>query len=273
MNNEKEREGSQGEETHDIFEDPTVSRTLAEDPVMKVLVRWWQQVLVALIVIVIVIYAKHKFTATYNARLGEASDVFAKVSGEFSRVEDLDRQVEQAESELAKAGQDEKKKEESQKKLEVAKTNRADTERRFQEVLASLSDTRPPYSQTDQFYRLLSSHRSGNVQAVKDAISDPTAWKSVDAKDLSGRFISELKCLTYARSLLDSGEQSGEGKDLLAELGESGIFVRVPAALTFARVAEGIGERTRALALLQSLVSAEPEQSDLVKDEISRLQA
>lgn len=265
--------GTEPVESHDIFEDPTVSKTLREDPIMKTLIRWWQQILVAALVVAAVIYARHRFTEAYYARLGEASDVFSRASGEMSRDISLAEQIESVRKDLASTTGDPKKQEELQKKIQELESERNEVGRRLQEVLAALGDTRPQYSNLVPFYRVLMYQQKGDIKSVLNSVDDPENWATVDASKQGDRFVAELLTLVYSRSLLDDPSESQRAKTLLKQLAESAVFARVPAALTLSKIAQGEQERADVAGLLERISKDMPEQSDLIKDELARLQA
>lgn len=265
-----------------IFGDPTVAETMAEDPLFRFLTRWWRQILVLIAAIAFGVYAKNKFHSTNLQRLSEASEVLESVSRELDVVKKL--HLELAGLKLA----------DPEKKMDKLNQDISAATTRLNDLLVALENTREPYSDLVGVYRTLLTHWqlvSSNGEANEEdkkafaALAhqiDPLKQKlSGDRQDLS--FTAEFKALVLAKSLMDSESYRSEAADLLEQLASNGRYTRLLAAMTFAKLAEISGEegsntnserlqkKERAVQLLNELKSEYPEQLPQIEQELSRL--
>ena len=253
---------------HDIFEDPAITRSLKEDPVLRVITRWWQPILIAVLAVVAASYARNKFTETYNASLGDAAALYVRASTELGEVETAARERREAAEAATKAGE---KDEAAAKKLSEADSKVRESRRKLVEAMASLADAQAPYGGVADLYKGMLAVRDGGVADVKEAVEASARFES--AKSETDRFYAELRALVLARALLDDDRSLSEGRARLKDLAAKASFVNVSAAITLARIAVTAEERAEAKAVMEAIISAHPEQASVLEDEFARVKA
>ena len=251
----------------ELFEDLTVARTIREDPVFKFLFKWWRQILTVAVAVVIVFYGRCQFEQARALRMSEASDLYVRLENEFSNLRSLGQELQELKSREQNGVRGDA---DWSKKVGELEEKIGDSNRRLKELLASLQDTRAPYEGLASLYKVLADEFSGNTKEVSEALNPAHNFAQIES-GRPERFFAELKALVSARALLDSGAGFSEGRALLAELAQEGQFVNVAAAVSLARISLSPEEKSAAAALLEKVVSAHPEQAELLDEEIQRM--
>lgn len=251
----------------DIFGDPTIARAIAEDPVFRFLAKSWRQLAIVVLAIGAVFYAKYQFERTHDVRMAEASNVFSKVSSEYSRME---RSLGELKEVTAGKSGEGASAEEPAKKRGKLEDDLKEIRRKMSDLLAAMQDTRAPYDALAALYRGLTGQLSGDLSDLRSVISG-VRWSEYSERQSKERFISELAGLALARGLLDADSTYAEGRQLLQALAEHGRFVEIAAAIGLARISFSKEEKAQALMVLERLASSRPEQRELLKQDISRL--
>ncbi|RMD85192.1 MAG: hypothetical protein D6808_05745 [Candidatus Dadabacteria bacterium] len=256
-------------EEHDIFRDPLLTQSSKEDPLVRFVLKWWQHILVAVVVVFAGWYMYSRYTETQLAGLRRSADLFYGVRNSLSDLQRLRGEFE------AKQGKDKKGRQETQKKIKEKYDE-------LRHKLEALSDRKYPYDRFAQLYKglmLLSVDgvikEEGDISPKEQGIKELTSlYGSLSvAKDKAGAFISEAARLAVAKAMLDRKESRQKGRKELLLLAKNSRYVLVPAALALARSSNTDSERSESLNVLQQIDKSHPEQHDLIKDELKHLSA
>ena len=280
-----------------IFEDPAIQLAAKEDPIFIFFQNWWRQILVVVAIVLAYQYGVDKFRQTYEASMKRSSEVFSRVRSEFNELKGFSRQLEKNSTELAtlksklvakgntetplKEGEpeankdtneaDQKQIDQIEKRLSDAQKNFNESKRKLGQYLEALADAKEPYSQIAVLYNGLVAHTSGDIEAMKSVLSG-FSWESVTDLESNDRFLSELAASSLARALLEEDATYEEGKALLTKLANQGYYTHVTAAVTLARLAQTADEKKEVATILESILSKEDEQTNLIEPELERLQ-
>lgn len=239
---------------HDIFQDPALAETMKDDPFFLFMKKWWLQVAFVAAAVVLGVYAKGAFEETYRNEQGHAADLFVELQSRFDELPVLEASLEKAQSDEAKAGD---KKEDAAKKVSAAKAALDQSKARIESLLASLSDTKKPYSDLAKLYQGALAARSG---AASNLSAD--GWTKITDSASQERFVAELAALVLARSQLDRDSDVAAGRATLRSLAEQGTYFDVAAALALANAAQTTEEKKEARAAIESIQMRSPEQTD-----------
>ncbi|NDC36878.1 MAG: hypothetical protein EBZ48_02365 [Proteobacteria bacterium] len=249
-----------------VLGDPDMIRAASDDPVLKLIVGSWRQVTVITLAVVAIFYAVSVFRETKERDLQSSGDAFYKVQREFDGYRSAVAQLAAFNSKKGAALTESEK----SQIAELEKTRDA-SRKKLEDALTALSDMRPPFGRLAVLYRGLVNREGGDVNALGSAVQS-AGWSQIQDKNSPERFFAELEALTYARALIDSNARSAEALAVLSDLATQGSFTHTAAALTMATLAASGEEQAKALALLNQVRSAHPEQAELLDDEIARLQ-
>jgi len=238
---------------------PIIPEEQVEDPVAKFIWTHRKELTLTVLAGLALFYVVHTFQENRRSRMAEAADMFHSVQEQFESFT-------QASVRLGEQRASTTVKPEDLKKQEEALTEQR---ARLDQSLRALADTDPPYTELAALYRGLLARSAGSASEAAGLLGG-FSWRG-ESVDTSKRMHGELAQLAYARSLLDAEASREQGVALLKDLARDGVYVRVVAAVTLARIATSDAQRADAKALLTSIVQAQPEQSDLVKGELERL--
>lgn len=267
---------------HDIFQDPALDLALTEDPLFKVLSKWWRQILVVAAAVGCGWYAYTKFSETAELRRSESSDLYFSMK---SRFDEFARITDELTNEKKKAGSSPAKDANAQSSSSTPSTNTAELEKKrdearvkLLEALSAMSDAQPPYDEIGRLYRGLLEQRAGNQEAAlrELASGEPLASAGHEARLMQSMplLVQELKALARARVLLDAPVLNDpvndrtkltEARAALVQLAKSAQFVNVGAALTLRRISSSAEERREAEELIAGLEAAHPEQGEALR--------
>lgn len=253
---------------HDIFQDPALAETMKDDPLFLFLKKWWLQVVFVGAAIVLGVYAKGAFEDTYRAEQGRSADLFMELQARFDEIPGLEAALAKALADEAKAGD---KKEDAAKKVTAARNALDQSKARVESVLASLADTKKPYSDLAQLYRGALAARSGDVAAASTALSTDSWTKIVDTQS-NERFYAELGALVLARAQLDQAASVASARSALRSLAQQGSFFDVAAGLALASASQTAEEKQEARGALELILTRSPEQSEALSAALERLQ-
>jgi hypothetical protein len=146
--------------------------------------------------------------------------------------------------------------------------------RRIEGHLGSLVDARSPYRELGTLYKGLlagsTAEPGKQVAEMRAAFGLPSGTVALGEKP---ELATELQAMALARALLNNEETRGEAIAALREIAANGIYTRVSAGLALAHIARSPDERGSALALLETILAAQPEQESFLGPEIARLKA
>ena len=252
-----------------VPQDPFIKRVITEDPLFRFLFKWRRPIIWLAAAAAAVVYVQYYLDQSRQESRRRGADLYADVRKEMKSLEALQDEA----ADLARGGgkkEGEEKAKLDGKKAELAKSIE-DSQARLSGKLSALGDQKPPYNALAKAYRALAAARAGEAGPVEQALKGFDLERSFELPGQEGLFV-ELPALLLARSLLDSEAGQKAGRETLRMLAEKGRFARVAAALTLAGVAESEQDRSQALALLQEVKKAMPEQGSLIEGEIERLQ-
>lgn len=266
-NGEKGDSTNQDTSLDEVLGDPTVSRTISEDPVFKFLFKWWRQLLTLAVAAAVVFYGRQQFEQARLARMGEASDLYRRVAAEFNNLSLIEQRLKQ---DRLQSDVDENAGAESGFSAANLERQRQDSERRLKELLASLADTRRPYEGLSDLYKALLARFSGEAFKAGQLLAEAHGWEALKTGS-AARFAAELKALALARILLDSESDYAQARSILKALAEKGELVNVSAAVSLSRISLGQEEKKEALQAIEKLIGQYPEQAALLDEEVARL--
>ncbi len=239
---------------------PIIPEQQVEDPVAKFIWTHRKELTLTVLAGLALFYVIHTFQENRRARMAEAADMFHSVQEQFDNFTQASVRLSEQRSLATVKAEDLKKQE------DALTEQRA----RLDQSLRALADTDPPYTELAALYRGLLARSAGAASEAASLLGG-FAWRS-EAVDSSKRLHGELAQLAFARSLLDDDASREQGMSLLKDLAREGAYVRVVAAVSLARIATSDAQRAEAKALLAAVVQAQPEQADLVKGEVERLE-
>ncbi len=226
-----------------LFENQAAQQAMIEDPLFVFLKNQWQNLLWGVVIVLVVLYGKNAFEQSKQANLERASDVYVRLKQEYEQFTAME---------------------------DINATAYKETQKRLQGYVSALRDEPSPYDQVATLYDSLLAAHSGDTDKVQNMLGS-IKLSDIDVSNADQRLFAELSLLSLSRSLLDKEDAVQTGKATLYELATNGAFVRVAAALSFARVAKEVEEREKAAAVLEDIVRAQPEQAELVENELAVL--
>jgi len=234
------------------FDNSTVQRTMAEDPLVGFILRFWLELLVATVVAVVAYFAYNAFQNAARENTEKAADLYLRVRDSYAGLLG-DIKSRSAEKDAAKID-------------ELSKKIASESEK-YNEAVRVLGDRQAPYKDIAALYRTLGVlAQGGDIQAVQ--ISE---WKNI-RPDASERLFAELNALALGRGLLDSGPQGkSRGIGVLKDLTQDGVIAYASAAVTVADIAESAVEKADAKAMLQRVLAAHPDQAEVIEPALKKL--
>ncbi len=247
--------------SHDIFTDPALVRAKQEDPFFKFISQHWRELVVGAVVIFGGYYVVTQLRKTQYESKVSASDLFQKAQESFTEIVALEQRLSGLSAKPA-----------DPKAAEAQAKERADIEIKLKEAndkltqrVAALNDVKAPYSNIGPLYKALSAARTGDVVGMESFTSQ--------VKQGGGPVIfNELAELAAARTLLDDSSKRSDGFKRLLNLVSSSTYVGASAAATLGKVAATPEERTEVLKAMEAFIAKSPEQTDLLKEDMARLQ-
>lgn len=234
-----------------------------EDPIFRYIAESWRQILVGVLIVVAVLYARRAFIETQDQDARRSADALSKVQAQLDRYVSLKSSPPPIDPKLSKEEQDKILKAHSDQLTEISS--------QLNQAITSLGDTRAPYQTLAPIYRAIAAKEEGNTQKALSELSLVDPFASDPTADPAGRLVGELSAILRARILLDQSGKENEGREIMKTLGEKGSFVRVPAALSLALLANSPEDKAQALSILEAIVRDEPSQEPLLSSAIERL--
>jgi hypothetical protein len=231
----------------------TESETLLEaQQALEFIRRWYLPVLVFMLICGGVIYV----TSTIKGRARESQSRASDLASELHNV-------------FASFAQTKEKKGEANQK-EVPTTERVE------EAIKMIDDVNYPYKGLAPLYRARVYELSGKQKEALEVLSEIPDWNSISREEGSERLTSELGALLKGRLQLGVtgtkvAEEKTAGLATLKSLAQSGAYVSVAAALSFARSVTSPEGRAEAKLILNELKLREPFQETLLASELSSL--
>lgn len=258
-----------------VFSDPQVSKTLSEDPLFRFLGRNWR-VLIALVgVAVLAYFFNHMFQSTYVETMQRSAEVFENVHAQYSEIEASQRQLTDLQREAARLAKDQtsdaKSREENQKKISELDAKLIASTSKLEALISALADTREPYNKLAQIYKALLLKGKGDFKVAAEVLQG-FAWKTLPPQD-KHRFFAEIAAFQLVGVLLDLPEQAAQGESLLKELALNSEYLGGATALRLAALASSAEQRAQAYTVLEQVIGAHPEHSDLLEPELARLRS
>jgi len=293
MKNPEMKNPETSQET-DIFTDPALKAPLTvggdlqrvafEDPFARLIINHWKQIVLVIAAVAAGLYAKQVFDQTQIASQRRAADLFAAVRSSYEQIINLKSQRTKAADELAAASvaalvtnpasKDAKKNAdpaEISQRIAGLETRITEREALLTQSITSLGDARQPYQALAGLYGELLSRAGKPVDSSVVPLNVGELANSWAQQNGELRLIAELSALAKARGLLDQDSTLDQGVSILKALSSSGHYVATSAGLTLARIASTDSERAAALAILESVRKANPEQGALIEPELARL--
>jgi hypothetical protein len=239
----------------------------SEDPLFKFLSSYWRPIAVIVIAVFGANYIYEAFQETYEARMRRAADVYLNLQQEYSRLKELERDLDlmpdqvAAEEVEAKADEAAKKEEDRAKLLE----KRNEHIKNINDYLAALETEREPYNLIGDLYANLSKSPSDEKVVDPAVASLAVTEQSLEELD-ANRLIKELKAFALWRRQLDNDEQREKAVAGLEELARNGVFVNLASALTLINLSENDDKKQELVSLLQGIVEKTPEQRSLIEE-------
>lgn len=267
--------GNQNESDADFFGDPLLTQTAREDPLFVFLKKHWRQIAVVVAAVLVGYLAQSTFRKNYEESLGRAGEIYANLHREWQSVEALERELQAARKEKEgidqSAAATQAQKDAAAKKLEEVTQKLEKSGNYIKELLLALSDTGEPYSGLAATYQALHTARGGDIAAVRAALS-AQQWLKLEAESPQ-RYFAELAVFGFAGRLLDIPDAAVQLEAVTAfkSLADKGTYLNTVSALRLARLARTPEEIADALARLQAVAAARPEDSTLLSQEIKRL--
>lgn len=289
---------------HDIYTDPAISkaaiaRAASQDPLMQFLKLQWQNIVAGIALVAIGVYLYQSYRTSQDETMSKAAELFRQVRTSMTEVDRLQENLRAKEKEEAKnvASMNTAKAAESkiteskdgdgkvadgnQSALVKAQSELQVEKDRLTQQLLSLQDSPAPYDAVAYFFQGLTAVKAGDIVKGEAHFSKLPGWKGEKPVDgLYGMF-SEYGELALAKAELDatdlsstdsnSAEMQKRAFDRLERLVKSGQYAAVAAAQTLVRVAPSAEEKLEAQRLITELLKRQPEQADLLKDEIEQL--
>ncbi|MDC0357529.1 hypothetical protein OAO01_01840 [Oligoflexia bacterium] len=267
-----------------VLDGSAIAQTAGEDPVFKFLEKYWRPLLVIVLAVLAVSYVKQTFEDTYVTSMRRAADVYLNMQTEYTTFL-------AAQKEIKGVVQDQKLKQDKVREegaapddpaldAEDAKPSKHEEllERKersltkLKEYFKALEVEREPYRSIAKIYDGLVASASGDFTRAKVQL-ETFKWREFSGSNSTEGFFAELAAITLARVLLDDEKARAEGKALLTELAQQAQHVNVSASLTLARITESPEEQKQVIAILESLSKNNPEQSELLGEQIDKLRS
>lgn len=255
---------------HDIYTDPAIAKMNMDDPLVKWFMANWRKGSVVIIAALVLAYFVNAYRESYESSMRGAADVYVGLESAYkeyltavSANEKIDKDIVGNPSD--KEAND-KKSADSLKKLNEAKSH-------LTQLINSTAGTRDPYKSIAELYRALMARVESPGTVNSPALEQFRNWKSIGSAGSRERFYGELGALILARGLVDDEAKRADGEQLLKELSKDGVFANVSAALSLAYLADSKERMSEALANLEAINQSTSGQSDLLNDEIKRLNA
>ena len=253
----------------DIYTDPALKLSVADDPLARFIARSWRQLLVAMLAAGAIWYVANSFKETHLASLKTAADTFARVRDSYSELQASDRQRLLI---TAKAAASKTPDAAAEKELAALDTKITDQEKNIAAQLDSLADAKEPYRTVATVYRSLMVGRSGDIAAMQKIFS-PRAWEGIKELTSPDRFMAEFGAIAQARLMIDNPTVAADGEKLLHDLVERGSFVSLSAASTLGALAQTDEQKQEVIALLNGLKERRRDQLALIDQELEKLGA
>ena len=258
---------------HDIYTDPALAQAPTDDPLYKWLNAHWRHLLSLVIAIAVITYFVGAFRDSYESSMRGAADIYARLQSEYNNYSVAKSALSAAviENDKKMAGKSAAEKNEAEKGLENYYKNVEDAKSRLTQLVNSASYTREPYSVIADLYRGLMQRIENPKSPDLAALDKFRDWENVGKPNSDQRFYAELGALILARAYLDDATKRTDGEAMLKNLATKSQIVNVSAALTLSHIADTKEKRVEAKQILDTVLSKNPEQLDLVSDESKRL--
>lgn len=238
-----------------------LDRQLEEDPIFRFFAKYLKQVVIVAAAIFCFFFLKSEFQQSYEASMRDGAQELVKVRKEYATLLKNQRELEET-KELAKTANEKvEDKESRQKKIVELDKSVEESKRKLNEYLTVLGDKKIPYPKIAKTYRALLAANDKDYSVLMNMTSE----FSIKGKSDSDLFYSEMGSLLLGKSLLDSPDNSEQGKQMLLELAKNGQYAQVSAALTLKRIAETDQDKSEAKSLIDSIIAKHPEQSELLE--------
>lgn len=262
---EKSNEPQQSPGHHDIFEDPSITRALKEDPLFKFLSKWWRQCLAVGVVAFIGWYAKMRFDEAAMGRLAEGRTHLISVQEAYDGVlEAANKKSDSVNGETGNAEPHNSAEQSSTDNLQAALARLAETQN-------LLADSTQPYSHISELYRSLELRFDpGKVSGNEPGLE---IWQDIPPTNKGQRLIAELEALALARIALDKSEARESAEKTLRALVDHSEFAHTAAAIALARAltADNRSANDELQGLIKKLKERKPEQAELIDNELQGL--
>jgi len=245
----------------DIYADPKLAETPAVDPVQEFINQNWKHFATTILAIFVIIYFVQSFRESYNSSMQASADLFQRLQIAYRGDKDL-------KEELSGITADPKTTDAA--KIEEVKNKIAENRSQFDQLLSSAADAREPYKSLSVLYRA-SMNESENPTLSKEVLKQYSDWKKSGKDGSVERMNAELGALQLGRLQLQTNEEVAKGRELIKDLTVNGEFVSVAAAKVLAGFASTDAEKSEAKATINSLLSKQPEQADILKDTLNSL--
>ncbi len=260
-----------------VLDDPDIQQVIAEDPLFRFISNWWRQLLVLILGVGLAFYGQQRFQESRQARLSEAAELLSRVHRQYESLRSARNELKQLETEKEKESQrssgkeGEEDKRKRDERLAKVQNEFNESRRLMSDYVAALSDAVSPYDSLAKFYAgLLSFAGSEAAKAAEELQPLGAVWGDQEPAS-QGRLIAELAALSAARMLIDDDATYAQGRSQLRQLAILGYYVRVSAAVAFARVSESSEEKEEAHALLLRVIDQFPDLADQLKPELAPL--
>lgn len=263
----EEREGG------GVFDDPTISQTVAEDPLFKFFQRWSNHIFGTVLVVLLVWSVTRMLESTHIAGQMSAAQIYAALRNNVAEINGIDRELTEQQVKLQNL-----QKEEGDSTTQIAaieKEMKDLSERRARLVTSgegkavALREQKSPYDVIGRMYAVLLSVQNPTVKSLP-AEMNKVQWQAV-RPDNPERLFLEVGALRLARSYLDQEALRTQGMATLNELADKGVYMHAMAGRTFAEVANNEDEKRTALTILEEILAAHPEQAEVLEDILQQL--
>ncbi len=243
------REGKENEQEEEIVDECSCPgcqplEKVVEDPLAKFIKRH-QNAILNILLVVVVCYTGFQF---YTKSVREAQQIAA------DNFNELRREV------VELIGSDGKLKEITPK-----------IKSGIEEKLNALSHERKPYDTLALAYKNLYQLRTGELKDYEGALAALNAIPDSEKLYGDGKIFAEMAGLLVLRSELDDNSLRAKAFDGLTKMAKDAQYLRLPAALAAAHVAESEEERETVRSILESFNETNPEQASLIEAELDQL--
>jgi hypothetical protein len=233
---------------HDIFTDPALAQTVAEDPFIRWLKQSWRTLAVIVAAVVAGAYVVSTLRETHHASLERSADLYARVRADFEAYTVAHAAARSGRETAGQAGEEgEQKRVEAERAAEAVRV-------RLEQGIAALGDTKEPYASIALIYSDLLAKLEGGAQGASPALAGGDA------------FFSEMHRFVRARALLNDAATVDSGREQLSSLARDGSYVAVAAVSVLRTIARTPAEQATAEELVQRVRERLPAQASLLSE-------